>query len=60
MTTFVDFITPVVVALAATALSHFGMTAEGLEPRSSEARSERTVKRSATPVATPSSRIAVR
>lgn len=51
MDALVQFFTAVVVALAATVLSHFGVAAEGFDLRSSEPRAERTVKRSPAPSA---------
>ena len=41
-----DFFTTVAVVMTATALSHFGVAADGLEVRSQKAQSERVIKRS--------------
>lgn len=51
MDALVQFIAAVVVALAATAFSHFGGGAEGVNLRPSEARYERAVKRTPAPQA---------
>ena len=49
MDALVQFFTTVAVVMATSALSHFGMTAEGLNSRSEKGQAERSVKRSPTP-----------
>jgi hypothetical protein len=51
MDALVQFFTAVAVALAATALSHFGIGAEGVDLRSQDSHAERAVKRSPAPSA---------
>jgi hypothetical protein len=47
MDTVVEFFTTVAVVMTTTALSHFGVAADGLEARSHKSQSERVIKRSA-------------
>jgi hypothetical protein len=49
MDSVADFFTTVAVVMTATALSHFGVAADGLEVRSSKPQSERVIKRSGPP-----------
>ena len=51
MDALVQFFTTVAVAVAATALSHFGMSDQGDEPGSRKAENERSVKRTPAPQA---------
>lgn len=53
MDAIVQFFTALVVAMAATALAHFGMVAEGLELRGPKPAAERAIKRSPAPEAPP-------